>query len=76
MSVKWLQQLEDSQPNLALIAMELNKVDGFVMYKKGERQQQGKERKKKKKPRKEHGHYRNFSTECTTPPPRLTPSSG
>ncbi len=57
MSVKWLQRLEDSKPNLALIAMELNKIDGFVMYKKGE--QRVKERKnkknKKKKTRKEHG---------------------
>ncbi len=53
MCIKWLQQLEASKPNLALIAMELNKMDGFIMYKKGKRRSV-KERKKKKKKRKEH----------------------
>ncbi len=51
MSQKWFLQLQDSKPNLALIAAEMNKSDGFVMYKKSSKRRL-KERKKKTKKKK------------------------
>ncbi len=68
MSTKWLQQLENSKPNLASIAIELNKIDGFVMYKKSKQRVKERKEKKMKMKKKEHGCRRTCHTVCTFTP--------
>jgi hypothetical protein len=47
MSVKWLSQLQLHYPHLAQKAIEINQIDGFVMYEKEQEKSLKKSKKKK-----------------------------